>query len=129
MLADMVDGSGKKVLPDLKGRCHPDQRSVYEWPYQESPNAMTWKRWARNIRKLYTKRGKLQTPLGRWLQASPIHQKWRDYVDIDDASAPGLGALTVTQTLTLTVEVIMAYPESNPHQFRKTGAMVVFNRP
>jgi hypothetical protein len=44
MLADMVDGSGKKVLPEyLKGRHHPDQCSVYKWPYQELPNATTWK--------------------------------------------------------------------------------------
>jgi hypothetical protein len=94
-LADMVDSSGKKVLPEyLKGSRRPDRCSVYKWPYQELPNAMTWKRWARNIWKLYlkpyTKRGKLCMPLGRWLQASPIHQKWRDYVDLDDASAPHL---------------------------------------
>ena len=45
MLADLVDGSGKKVLPEyLKGRCRPDRRSVYEWPYQEMPNNTTWKR-------------------------------------------------------------------------------------
>jgi hypothetical protein len=25
--------------------------------------------------------------------------------------------------------VMFTYPESNPHQFRKTGAMVVLNRP
>jgi hypothetical protein len=43
-LADMVDGSGKKVLPEyLKGRRHPDRQSVYECPYQELPNAKTWK--------------------------------------------------------------------------------------
>jgi hypothetical protein len=94
-LVDMVDGSGKKVLPEyLKGRCRPDRHSVYEWPYQEMPNNTTWKRWAWNLRKLYlkpyTKCGKLRTPLGRWLQASPIHQKWRDYVDLDDESAPRL---------------------------------------
>jgi hypothetical protein len=44
MLAHMVDGSSKKVLPDyLKERHHPDQQSVYEWPYQELPNEKTWK--------------------------------------------------------------------------------------
>jgi hypothetical protein len=43
-LVDMVDGSGKKVLPEyLKGQHHPDHHSVYEWPYQESPNDTTWK--------------------------------------------------------------------------------------
>jgi hypothetical protein len=44
MLADMVDGSGKKVLPKyLKGQHCPDHCSVYEWPYQELPNNTTWK--------------------------------------------------------------------------------------
>jgi hypothetical protein len=55
-LADIVDGSGKKVLPEfLKGWHQHDRRSVYEWPNQETPNKMTWKRWARNIQKLYLK--------------------------------------------------------------------------
>jgi hypothetical protein len=132
MLADMVDGSREKVLPEyLKGQHHPDCCSVYEWPYQETPNNTTWKRWAWNLRKLYlkpyTKWGELHTPLGRWLQASPIHQKWRDYIDLDDETAPHL--IQMDWSPHNSGEVMFAYPESNHSQFCKTGAIVVLNQP
>jgi hypothetical protein len=65
-------------------------------------------------------------PLGRWLQASLIHQKWRDYVDLIDAAAPHL--IQMDWSHHDSGEVMFAYPESNPHQFRKTGARVVLNR-
>jgi hypothetical protein len=67
------------------------------------------------------------TPLGRWLQASPIHQKWRDYVDLDDESAPHL--IRMDWSPHDSGEVMFAYPESNHAQFRKTGAIVVLNQP
>jgi hypothetical protein len=65
--------------------------------------------------------------LGRWLQASPIHQKWRDYIDLDDESAPRL--IQMDWSLHDSGEVMFAYPESNHYQFRKTGAMVLLNQP
>jgi hypothetical protein len=66
-------------------------------------------------------------PLGRWLQASPIHQKWRDYVDLDDEAAPHL--IWMDWSPHKAGEVMFAYPESNQSQFRKTGAIVVLNWP
>jgi hypothetical protein len=51
-------------------------------------------------------------PLGKWLQAALIHQQWRDYVDLNDATAAHL--IRMDWSPHDLGEVMFAYPESNP---------------